>query len=273
MFGYIRLDSNPPKIIENNYKKHYCFLCHSLWNEYGQIARITDSFDVTFFTILLMSAHDLADVKKIKCFSQSKKLKSHLNDEISKKIASFNVLLVEGELLDKIDDKDKFYAKPAYRLFKAKFNKAHKAYPLMWEIIQDGYKKMATLEKSNASLEDIENCFGDLIYDVVTKCFDVNDEIRISYLMYVAKMIYFLDALDDLDDDIKDNHFNPLSKYESKHNIISNHFNFINDHLIELRSKIKFYNSKDLNIITVNRIILFGIPEIVTSICTRGIKK
>ena len=272
MFGYIRLDSNAPKAIENNYMKHYCFLCHSLWKKYGQIARITDSFDVTFFTILLMSANDLADVKKIKCFSRGKELKKHLNDEFSNRIASFNLLLVEGELQDKIDDKDKFYAKPVYRFFKRKFNKIHKAYPLMWEIIQDGYKKMADLEKENASLEAIENCFGNLIYDVVTKCFDVNDEVRLSYLIYVAKMIYFLDALDDLDKDIKDNHFNPLSEYESKHNIISNHFNYIDNHLKELKSKIVFSDSKDLNFITINRIILFGIPEIVTSICVRGIK-
>ncbi len=271
MFGYVRLDSNTPKTIENNYKRHYCYLCHSLWKHYGFLSRLTDSFDVTFFLILLTNGDSLKELERFRCLHQSKKNKELIkSSDLSYKIASFNMVLVEAVLQDKIDDKDKWYAKIVYKIFKNKFKKLKKNNQIMWDIVHKGYKEMADLEKNNATLEEIENCFGNMIKEVVSICFDLKDEAKLSYLVYVAKMLYFMDALDDLDKDIKTNHYNPLKSFKSRNNLVNNNYKYLNEHLISLRKDVIMLKSNDINAVTVNRIVFLGIPEKLTKICLRN---
>lgn len=267
MFGYVKLDKKAPVLLKNNFRKHYCFLCHSLGKYYGQFSRFLVSFDVTFCLMLFAEDSYLKEVNKIKCFKQSENLKSALNEELAKKIAAFNLTLVAAELDDNIRDKDTFYAKIAYGLLKKQFEKIKKEFPLLWTTVNEGYDEMERIEKRNGSLDEMENCFADIIEKVAISDFSVTDEGILSQLKFVAKNLYFMDAVDDLDKDVKNDAYNPLKAYESKQNLIDRHYGVLREHIQAQREQLVAPASKSMNILTASRVVYFGIPEAFFRIC------
>ena len=59
MFGYITICRPELKVKEyDTYRTYYCGLCHSLKERYGQVPRLTLSFDMTFLAILLSGLYE-----------------------------------------------------------------------------------------------------------------------------------------------------------------------------------------------------------------------
>jgi hypothetical protein len=271
MFGYIKLDGYAPKRYKDYFKQNYCFLCRSLDKHYGFFSRLFVSFDVTFFTVLFSADNYLTPVKKISCFKKSKELSSKLSDDFSKKIAALNLALAAGELSDNINDKDKFYAKIAYFAYRKVFKKVKKDYPLLWDIVEKGHYEMSLVEKENGPIEEIEDCFAHMIDRISREVFMEKDESKISTIKYVAKMLYFMDAVDDIDKDIKRNTYNALKCYNSKREYTLVHYSHLNKHLQELRADLLPLNQKSLNAGVINRVLNFGIPETLVTVCFKGI--
>ena len=271
MFGYIKLDGYAPTKYKDYFKRNYCFLCRSLDKHYGFFARLFVSYDVTFFTVLFSENNYLAPVKKVSCFKSTKELKSKLSDDFSKKIAALNLTLAAGELKDNIDDKDKFYARIAYRAYRRVFRKVQKDYPLLWDIVEKGHAEMSCVEERNGPIEDIESCFANMIDRISREVFEETDEAKISVITYIAKILYFMDAVDDIDKDIKRNTYNDLKRFNSKREYTLKNYSHLNDHLTELRSSLLPLDGKCLNTAVINRILDFGIPETLVAVCFKGI--
>lgn len=271
MFGYIRLDGYSPNQYKDYFKKNYCFLCRSLDKHYGYFSRLFVSYDVTFFLILFSEENYLKDVSKIACHKSTKNLKLKLKDEYSKKIAALNLALAAGELKDNIDDKDKFYAKIAYKLYGNVFKKVKKDYPDLWEIIEKGHEDMCRVESENGPIEEIEDCFANLIDNISRRVFCIEDNEKINIIKYIAKMLYYMDAVDDLDKDIKRNTYNGLKKYNSKKDYVLKHYKEIQKHLDCLREGLSEYKGNSLNAGVINRILEFGIPETLVKVCFKGV--
>ena len=271
MFGYIKLDGYAPGRYKDYFKQNYCFLCRSLDKHYGFFSRLFVSFDVTFFTVLFSEDNYLTSVKKISCFKKSKELKNRLTDEFSKKIAALNLTLAAGELRDNIDDKDKFYAKIAYSAYKRVFKRVKKDYPLLWDIVEKGHLAMSCAEKENAPIEKIEECFAHMIDRISREVFMETNEAKISIITYVAKMLYFMDAVDDIDKDIKRNTYNALKCYNSKREYTLIHYSHLKEHLRSLKASVLPLDQKSLNVGVINRVLNFGIPETIVNVCFKGI--
>ena len=271
MFGYIKLDGYAPKQYKDYFKQNYCFLCRSLDKHYGFFSRLFVSFDVTFFTVLFSDDNYLTPVKKISCFKKNKELKSKLSDEFSKKIAALNLALAAGELRDNIDDKDKLYAKVLYGAYKKIFKKVKKDYHLLWDIVEKGHLEMSCIEKENGPIDSIEECFANMIDKISREVFMETDEAKISIIKYIAKMLYFMDAVDDIDKDIKRNTYNALKCYNSKREYTLIHYSHLNEHLQALKAGLQPLNHKSLNVGVINRVLNFGIPETIVTVCFKGI--
>jgi hypothetical protein len=271
MFGYIKLDSYADSKYKSYFKQNYCFLCRALDKHYGFFSRLFVSYDVTFFCVLFSEKNYLHSLDKVKCFKTPNKLKDKLNTEFSKKVAALNLALAAGELKDNIEDKDKFYAKIAHKLYNRVFRKVKKEYPLMWDIIEKGHEKMREVEKLDGPIEDIEICFATLIEEIARKVFCVTEENKISIIKYIAKMLYFMDAVDDIDKDIKRNTYNGLKRYGSKNEYVLRHYSDLKTHLTLLRKEMMPFDEQSLNAGVVNRIIDFGIPETLVKICFKGV--
>ena len=267
MFGYIKPDGYAPKKYKDYFRKNYCFLCRALDKHYGFFSRLFVSFDVTFFAVLFSEDNYLADMRKVRCFKSSAKLKEHLNDEFAEKIAALNLALAAGELVDNIGDKDKFYARVAYFCYGGVFKKVQKRHPLLWEIITTGHQKMSEIEERGGTVEEMEESFAALIERITREVFNIADESKISYIRYIAKMLYFMDAVDDINKDIRRNSFNDLKKYGNKSDYILRNYTALKSHLENMRAEIIRYEAHTVNAATVNRIVDFGIPEMLLKVC------
>ena len=272
MFGYIKLDEYASRQYKDYFRKNYCFLCRALDKHYGLFARLFVSFDVTFFTILFSQKNYLLDTKKVGCVGSDKNLKLHLGEEYSKKIAALNLALAAGELKDNIEDKDKLYAKVLYKLYSGVFKKVKRNFPALWEYVEAGHKKMSSIEKANGSIEQMEDCFAELIENITRNVFNITDEAGISYICYVARMLYYMDAVDDINKDNKRNSFNALRVFGTKEDYVFRNYDHIREHLNALRAKLVRLDDGSINTKTINRIIDFGIPEKFLALCYRGVK-
>jgi hypothetical protein len=271
MFGYIKPDGYAPKKYKEYFRKNYCFLCRALDKHYGFFCRLFVSFDVTFFTVLFSEDNYLSDIGKVGCFKTDKKLEECLNDEFAEKIAALNLALAAGELIDNIGDKDKFYARIAYFSYSGVFKKIKKRHPMLWEIIETGHEKMREIETRNGTIEEMEEAFASLIERITREFFCITDERKISYIRYIAKMLYFMDAVDDINKDIRRNSFNALKQYGNKSDYVLRNYSALKNHLENMRADIIRYEAHTLNAETVNRIIDIGIPEMLLKVCFNGV--
>lgn len=273
MFGYVNLDKNAPQVLKNNFKKHYCFLCRSLGYHYGQKSRLFVSYDVTFFLMLLSGDELLADVKNITCWKKTQPLLQAIQTDVAKKTAAFNLTLMAGVLSDHIRDGDKKYAKTLYKIMNGTFKKIQKEYPSMWETVLSGYDKMSEIEKNGGTVYDIQNCFSGFVEKIAREFFCVTDEATLSYISFVAKHLYFLDAVDDLDDDVKTSAFNPLKRFESKNRLANENYLELSEMVRNSLKHVKPLADKGLNAETVSRIITYGMSEKLFGILKGELKK
>jgi hypothetical protein len=261
MFGYLKLDNHCPEQIQKSYKKYYCYLCRSLQAHYGFWARFILSYDVTLFLITVTDENYLSGVNKITCFNkEATKTYGLLH---SKSIAAFTLILSYYKIKDDLNDDKSFKARLLYFLYKGKINKARKDFPLMDQILDEHYSKIALLEKKSATLLEIAEEFSKLLVEVAVKCFDLKDDMMLKGLRYVARWVYFIDALDDLDDDIKKNRFNPFKSMAlSKEQLVNENYLVIKKHLDSLREEISELNfNKTINHQVLNRIIYYSVPD------------
>lgn len=272
MFGYIKLDGYASNKQKDYFRINYCFLCRALDKHYGFFARLFVSYDVTFFTTLFSENNYLLTVNKISCFKSSEGLNKKLNEEFSKKVAALNLALAAGDLKDKVKDKDSFLAKILYGAYSRVFKKVKKDYPELWQIVEEGHSAMSKVESENGPIEEIENCFAMLVENVARKVFNVTDENKISIIKYIAKMLYFMDAVDDIDKDVKRNSYNGLKKYNSKKEYVYKHYLQLKEHVDLLSKDVPRCEGRSFNDSVVNRILDFGIPEMLVKVCFKGIE-
>ncbi len=258
MFGYFKMDADCPREIVEHYKKYYCFLCRSLEKHYGQLSRCTLSYDVALLLLLFSEEGFLSDINKIHCFRKCSQLKSALTEENSLKIATLHILLIAAKLDDDIRDENSFLAKTAKTVVSGHIAKAKSREPLMWQIIKEEYMALHELEKEKAALEALELQFSRMMVRVGTECFGLSDPSRIAALDFAARWLYFIDAVDDLDENIKEQVFNPFSAHESvdvlknkKYLELSKHFDQLYGHVIMLAGK---ENARVINYILFTKV-------------------
>ena len=268
MFGYLKLDKNCPKELQVEYKKYYCFLCRSLQKHYGFISRFFLSFDVAFFLILCADESFLTDIEKVHCVKSTGNLNKLLDTTVSQKIATLNMQLMAAKLKDDIVDENDIKAKLAMFLFKRKIAKAIKNCPDMWKLIDEKYEQLRKLEKTNADLETLEKQFSQMMEEIAVKCFELEDVDRRALLISGTKWIYFVDAVDDLDKDIREGTFNPLKHFESFENLAKTNYKFISNHFHSLFSK-SIILEGGKNAAILNRLMHVRLTECLINVVTK----
>ena len=227
MFGYFRFNQNLASYeMKMAYKNYYCATCFALEKHYGETARFLLSFDVVLLA-LMANLHDNPGREMLPCFGK-KSEKSQFNNESWKKIAAANILLFNAEIDDDLNDDNSLKAKLAYFVFSSKIKKARKDFPELAEIIDGGYRKMLELERAKSGILEICASFSRLISDLLQLEFDCSEMIC-DYGKAIAGWLYFIDQLDDYDEDTAKGKYNPLviegvSKLEyvnTKQNILS----------------------------------------------------
>ena len=211
MFGYVKSDYANLYVRDTVlYKAMYCGLCKSIGATCGQKARFVLNYDLAFLSVWLHNVMGVdIVVNKEHCVVHPIVKKPIANvDELSKRIASLNVILAHYKIEDSIIDKDGGRIKKSF--FKSSYKKARALEPKLDEIVKNRYQELRQLEIKNVdSIDLVADPFGNMLKDVVKVLTgeEFNEDIgEIAYNL--GKWIYLIDAIDDYDKDLKKKSFN-----------------------------------------------------------------
>lgn len=201
----------------DRYKEFYCGVCRSLGNRYNFFSRLTLSYDSAFAAILLTALFDCKSKKhKKRCVVHPCEARSYISNEVIDYVADMNLVMSYYKCLDDWKD-EKSCLKLSYgALIKNAVKSIKKQYPKKVFIICNNLNKLAYLEKNNCNNVDLlADTFGNIMGEIFMykedSNYNWNIELRkLGY--YLGKFIYILDALDDVEDDIKNKSFNPFAK-------------------------------------------------------------
>jgi hypothetical protein len=216
MFGYITPDIPELRVKEYEaYKAYYCGLCRSIKRHFGDIPRLTLTYDFTFLAILFAAiAGQSVCVSRKRCaVSPFRKKLSVDDDKIMTYCADMNVLFSYYKFKDDLkDDKNPFYI-PVVLFMKIKINKLLKNYSVKSDIIEKELNDLLKMEKRNEKdLDLLSNKFGKIME--VIFAFDGLDSDRQKITKWMGfnlgKWIYMIDAYDDIKKDMEKKRFNAL---------------------------------------------------------------
>ncbi len=213
MFGYITVNADELKMREyRRYRSYYCGVCKSLKWQFGPVAQMTLTYDMSFLGLLLSALYeDETGPKKIRCGVHPFTKHEALWNEYTDYAAAVNVMLAYYKCKDDWTDEKKLHKKGAAAMLFQSFKKAAKHYPKQAKQIETYIQSQADAEAANETdLEAVAGITGELLGRLFSYREDEwqSQLYRMGY--YLGEFIYILDAYDDLLKDQKKHNYNPL---------------------------------------------------------------
>lgn len=211
MFGYVIPDKLNMYIKDFNvFQAFYCGLCKTLGKTGSQITRLCTNYDVTFYNVLLhsLTKTEVKFERKI-CVYNGKKKTVVDADELSRKMADLAVMLVYYNAEDDVTDGKKSRVLVKWRLALRK-RKAAKRLPEIDKLMKESFSRLNALEKEKCdSIDRVADCFASLMRDITKQLIKTDDNID-TFMYNLGRMVYLLDAVDDVEKDSRKNRYNPL---------------------------------------------------------------
>lgn len=211
MFGYVIPDKNNMLIKDFNvFQGYYCGLCRALGKTGGPLTRLCTNYDVTFYSVLL---HALAGqepkMERKVCFLNGKKNPMIEPDDLSIKAADVAVLLTYYNVADDVEDGKKIRLPILWRLWLRK-RAAARRMPEVDKLMKREFGRLAALEKSNSSyIDEVADCTAVVMRDM-TRALVKTDDVVDLFTYNLGRLIYLLDAVDDLAEDSKKGRYNVI---------------------------------------------------------------
>lgn len=215
MFGYIIINKGDMKFKEFDiYHSYYCGLCNALKHKYGKIGQISLSYNMTFVVMLLSSLYEPETrLDQVKCVAHPFEKHIIRCNEYSDYGADMNVLFTYYKCKDDWEDERKLsrlvYSRllsGAYRSVCAHYGeKARKIAGLMREMAQEE-------ERLNQDIDYMAGLFGAIMGEILAVREDEWQDGLRAMGTFLGKFIYLMDAYEDVEEDIKQNRYNPLKR-------------------------------------------------------------
>lgn len=217
MFGYVKIYKPELKVKHYEaYKGVYCSLCKTLKKEYGVLASFTLNYDFTLLALTRLAfAKECCGFSDSRCaYNPLKKCQQCVNgaEELSFSAAAA-MIMCYYKVADDIADSS-FFKGLAKRLLKPYFSlkrkKAMKKYPALDEIISAAMQKQSETEKRNEASTDIAaDPSAKAMGEILCLSFEGETKEKLNRFGYlVGRWVYLVDALDDMEDDKKNNSYN-----------------------------------------------------------------
>lgn len=194
----------------------YCGICRAIKLDYGQLPRLTVSYDAAVLAMLLMGASGSEPKarKRICALNPVKGKPVFEGHDVLPYIAAVSVMLAWGRLKDAWTDEKKVAALPAMAGLAAANRKARRNYPISASLIANSLGELAKLEEENcAELDRPADVMGNMMSGIVTSGPAVNPAAKVllrSMGYHLGRWIYLVDALDDVKKDEKSGSYNPI---------------------------------------------------------------
>ncbi|MEA4973312.1 hypothetical protein SDC9_80049 [bioreactor metagenome] len=219
MFGYVTANIDALNEDEmKTYRGLYCGLCRSLKERHSNISRIMLTYDMTFLILVLSSLYDCADkIGDERCFIHPVKKHCFIENEITSYAADMSVALVYNKFIDDWNDDKKVSSKICSAITRKDYQNVRQKYPRQCNAIEKCLLNLSDVERRGITVPDIPaNIFGVLLAEIfVYKEDEFAPALRMA-ASALGRFIYIMDAWDDLCDDIKKEHYNPLTSISSE---------------------------------------------------------
>ena len=220
MFGYIApvLSVLTPEQ-KHRYRAFYCGVCHALMNRYGRAGRISLSNDMTFLAILLSSLYEPETRESAaRCVLHPAKPHPFLSSPMIDYAADMNALLFYYKCVDQRMDDRSLRGRTGEALFRSALEKVREFRPAQAEEVEDSLNLLWEEEKKPAPDPDrLCNLSGRMLGTAFVP--DPKDHwspLLRSVGESLGRFIYWMDAWDDLEEDLKKGRFNPLAAYRDR---------------------------------------------------------
>ena len=223
VFGYIRPQKFELRVREyEQYRAVYCSLCRQLGDRYGIFARMTLSYDCTFYALWMMALHKRCpSFQEGRCVvNPMKKCGFCTGGERELRLASaLSVIMVYQKVRDNIAD-DRFL-KRLRSYFMLPFvsrmrRKAERDYPELDKIVALATMEQAAAEQNpgksidfyaEPSAKMMEQVFA---FGAEAPELSPEDRLVRQAGYFLGRWVYIIDAADDLEKDLREGAFNPF---------------------------------------------------------------
>ncbi len=218
LLGYVKAFKPEMKIRDYElYRGIYCSLCRALGRLYSPLAQLFLSYDFAFAAVLRLAAGESGcTFAKKRCpYNPAKKCMICSSKKELDFCAHAVIITVFYKAKDNLCDggiKNKLLAALIYPVIYFMHKKAARLAPEIDKIIGNSMDLQAQAEKKeNPCLDEAAHPSADALGKVMALGFEgkrANSLYSLGYM--VGRMVYIIDAADDLEDDLKNGSFNPF---------------------------------------------------------------
>lgn len=213
MFGYVITNCKTLTDAQRlRFRALYCGMCRTLKSRYGTLSRVTLSYDMTFLALVLSALYEPEEFcGQERCVAHPIKPHDFAVNPIMEYAVDLNVALAYHKCADNwCDDRNPAYG-AAMRALRGAYQRA----------VGFQEDKCRAIEQWMLEIRKIETCGREeidppmnLTGNMLGTLFAYRDDYWAGTLCRMGealgRFIYFMDAYDDLERDIRKNRFNPL---------------------------------------------------------------
>ena len=212
MFGYLFLTKELLSMAEKKiYRNYFCTLCLAHKYRYGNISILFNNYDLGVFSIIL----DLYGDKIEDCGRCGKYVRNKREKFSEKKwgyLVDYNINLVRKKLEDDLDDNPNFHKRVKSLGAKKIFEKCKQNNHYFYNVFDVEFMKYMAIESSNPNLcviLDAYETFARKTFGVLAYA----KKEQINLFASINRWLYWIDAINDYDEDIKYRNYNPFVRH------------------------------------------------------------
>lgn len=196
---------------KERYHSLYCGLCHTLKSRYGNVTRMSLSYDLTFFIMLLNSLYEPSETITSNGCVLRQSSETTTVSEFTEYAADLSILLAYHKCLDDWNDERKVLAKTFSLALKRSYQEAAERRREQAHSIEEALGTISMLEAQRSdSLDASAQAFGAMLGNLMLYHHDHWSEVLYRLGYELGQFIYILDAALDLEDDRKTGSYNPF---------------------------------------------------------------
>ena len=218
MFGYV-IPDKPNMLIKDYgvYRAYYCGMCRAIGKRSGQAMRMTLNYDITLLALFAVNIRKAEPKFKESRCAVHPIVKREIAEryDVFSTVADINAVLGYHKAADDVNDERRAVKRIAKSFIAPHRRKAAKRIPEFDRVCREQYAELVRLEKAGEkSLDRLAHPFATIMSEAGKTVGGGEDFQRLCYNL--GRWIYFLDAVDDLTDDVKKGRFNPFAAGLSK---------------------------------------------------------
>ena len=213
MYGYISCSRDSLNAEEQErYQEIYCGLCRKLGREYGQLGRLSLSYDMTFLILFLSSLYGPEEKREpFRCGLHPRREKMAAENKFTGYAADMTIVLAYYKCLDDWKDENKRLKKMYASGIKGAFQRGREKYPRQCPGITEGIQRLDEIERTSVRNPDAAvNCSGRMLSELFVTEEDFWSGSLRDFGFELGKFIYLMDAAMDYDSDRRKHSYNPL---------------------------------------------------------------